>query len=88
MVPAGTGHTTAKKVGMDVDDPANNRLISNLNTISKIIERLALVRLRQQITQSENFNQLQSAYRQHHSTETTLLNILNDAYGIWTREGP
>ena len=70
-----------KKVGMDVDDPANYRSISNLNTISKIIERLALVRLRHQITQSENLNQLQSAYRQHHSTETALLTDIINNYG-------
>jgi len=65
---------------MDVNDPARFRPISNLNTISKILERLALTRRRPQITESSNFNELQSAYRQHHSTETTLLNILNDSY--------
>jgi len=69
-----------KKAGMDVNDPASFRPIYNLNTISKILERLALTRLRPQITESSNFNKLQSAYRQHHSTETTLLNILNDSY--------
>ena len=31
-----------KKDGLDVDDPANYRPISNLNTISKVIERLCL----------------------------------------------
>jgi len=67
-----------KKTGMDVDDPASYRPISNFNSISKVMERLALARLRQQVTQSENFNKAQSA---HHSTETALLNILNDAYG-------
>ena len=70
-----------KKAGMDVNNPASFRPISNLNTISKIIERLALTRLRPQITESTNFNILQSAYRQRHLTETALLNILNDSYG-------
>jgi hypothetical protein len=70
-----------KKAGMDVNDPASFRPISNLNTISKIIERLALTRLRPQITASINFNKLQSAYLRNHSTETALLNILNDSYG-------
>lgn len=69
-----------KKAGMDINDPASYRPISNLNTISKIVERLALARLRPQITESVNFNKLQSAYRQHHSTETALLHILNDTY--------
>ena len=38
-----------KKEGLDSSDPASYRPISNLNTISKIIERLALMRLRQHI---------------------------------------
>lgn len=63
------------------DDPGSYRPISNLNTISKVTERLALIRLRRQVTQSVNFNKVQSAYRQNHSTETALLNILNDEYG-------
>ena len=70
-----------KKTGMDVDDPASYRPISNLNTISKVMERLALARLRQQVTQPENFNKSQCAYRQNHSAATALLNIFNDAYG-------
>jgi len=44
------------------------------------MEWLALARLCRQVTQSENFNIAQSAYRQNHSTETALMNILNDAY--------
>ena len=70
-----------EKEVLDGSDPASYRQISNLNTISKTIERLGLARLRQHITQSDNFSSKQSAYRQHHSTETALLSILNDVYG-------
>ena len=69
-----------KKRGLDAENPANYRPISNLNTISKMIERLALARLHQHIVQSPNYNSLQSAYRKNHSTETALLRVLNDVY--------
>src|SRR5208282_6379521 len=69
-----------KHAGLDTNNPSNFRPISNLNTISKLIERLVLTRLRSHITRSTNFNQFQAAYRQHHSTETSPLNILNGIY--------
>ena len=56
-----------KKAGLDITDPANYRPISNLNTISKIIERLCLARLVPHIAATGNFNPLQSAYRKQHS---------------------
>src|SRR5881296_1134558 len=71
-----------KKTGLDGDDPANYRPISNLNTISKVIERLALARLLPHVAASGNFNPLQSAYRKQHSTETALVKILDDLYRI------
>ena len=67
-----------KKAGLDTSDPANYRPISNLNTISKIIERLVLARLLPHIAATGNFNPLQSAYKKQHSTETALLKILDD----------
>jgi Reverse transcriptase (RNA-dependent DNA polymerase)/Endonuclease-reverse transcriptase len=69
-----------KKPGLDPDDPANYRPISNLNTLSKILERVFLARLIPQVNASNNFNIFQSAYRKYHSTETALLKILDDVY--------
>ena len=67
-------HPSSKNLvpGFLSTDPANFRPISNLNNISKILERLFLSRLLPHINSSSNFNSFQSAYRPHHSTETAL----------------
>ena len=69
-----------KKPGTDTDVPANYRPISNLNSLSKILEKLFSSRLKNHVKLSPNLNPFQSAYRQYHSTETALLKILNDVY--------
>ena len=69
-----------KKHNLDKNCPSNYRPISNLNNISKIVERLFLCRFQPHVTTSPNFNQLQSAYRPFHSTETSLLYTLNNIY--------
>ena len=69
-----------KKKGLDRDDIANYRSISNLPTISKIVERFFQSRLIAHVEQSSSFNRFQSAYRRGHSTETALLRMLNDVY--------
>ena len=69
-----------KKPGLDSTVSANYRPISNLNNVSKILERLFLTRLQPHITISSNFNPLQSAYRKHHSTETSLVHLLDSIY--------
>jgi len=69
-----------KKPSLDASLPANYRPISNLNNISKILEKLFMARLQPHIVSSPNFNQLQSAYRALHSTETALLHTLDAIY--------
>jgi len=69
-----------KKAGLDSSSPANYRPISNLVTISKILERLVLSRLRPHLLGSPNFSQYQSAYRTGHSTETAILEVLDGVY--------
>ena len=56
------------------------RPISNLHTLSKILERLALSRLQPFILSSSNYNPSQSAYRKLHSTETSLAKSFSDIY--------
>ena len=69
-----------KKPNLNSDVPANFRPISNLNNISKIIERLFLSRIQPHVCSSGNFSPTQSAYRRHHSTETALLHTLDYVY--------
>ena len=69
-----------KKPGLPSTDPANFRPISNLNNISKILERLFLSRLLPHINSSSNFNSFQSAYRPHHFTETALTFTLDNVF--------
>jgi len=69
-----------KKPTLDTFNPSSYRLISNLDFISKILERLFLARLKPHILACSNFNHHQSAYRPRHSTETSLLSTLDNIY--------
>ena len=64
--------------GMDESDLASYRPIFNLNTISKIVERLFLATISPNVISLLSSNLLQSAYLHFHSTETALLKIMND----------
>jgi hypothetical protein len=72
------------KPSLDPKLPSNYRPISNLNTISEVfeevLERLVLVRVRDQIVSSNNFPRKQSTYRPGHSCETMMLGLANDLY--------
>ena len=69
-----------KKSGLDRSLPVNYRPISNLSTVSKMLERRVLARLRPHLTNSKNFSKRQSAYRQGQSTETALLDVLDSVH--------
>jgi len=69
-----------KKKELDPDVAGNYRPISNLHTISKMLERLFIARMRPHVESCANFNRYQSAYRHGHSTKTTLLRVLDDVY--------
>ena len=56
----------------------NYRPISNLSFLSKILEKVVANRLHEHIYNHRLSNDLQSAYKRFHSTETALLKIHND----------
>ena len=78
LLKAGQITPLIKKPGADATEPANYRPITNLNTIGKMLERLAHYQLRQHISTSPNYNTSQSAYRALHSTETAMTKVVND----------
>ena len=52
--------------------------MSNLQLTSKLTERAVAAQLQEHMQVNGLFPELQSAYRQYHSTETALLEVKND----------
>ena len=67
-----------KKPSLSPDDLNNYRPISNLNFVSKILEKVVALRVQSHLSSNALFPPFQSAYRIFHSTESTLLKIHND----------
>lgn len=67
-----------KKHSLPREDLASYRPISNLNFISKVLERIIHNRLTTHLHSFPSICPFQSAYRKFHSTETALLRIHND----------
>jgi len=68
-------------VGFENVKKAKNTDFSLSNdTISKIIERITLLRITARVESSVSYNQLQSAYRRGYSTEAAITRLLNDVY--------
>ena len=67
-----------KKSSLDKEIFKNYRPVSNLNFISKILERVVAVQLQTHLDEAGLMTAFQSAYRKHHSTEIAPLNIHNN----------
>ena len=59
-------------------DFKNYRPVSNLNFISKILERVVAVQLQTHLDEAGLMTAFQLAYRKQHSTKSALLNIQNN----------
>ena len=68
-----------KKSSLDKEILKNYRPVSNLNFISKILEKVVAVQLQTHLDEAGLMTAFQSAYRKHHSTESALLNIHNNS---------
>ena len=75
---AGPCYPHPQKSSLDKEILKNYRPVSNLNFISKILERVVAVQLQTHLDKAGLMTAFQSAYRKHHSTESALLNIHND----------
>jgi len=67
-----------KKTNLDPSDLNSYRPISNLSFVSKVLERLIDSRFTEHADLNNLFSPVQSAYRQHYSTETALVKVHND----------
>ena len=64
-----------KKPSLSKDDRKNYRPVSNLNFVSKFLEKKIAIRIRSHLESYDLLNHYQSAYRPIHYIETALLKV-------------
>ncbi len=67
-----------KKSGMDANILKNFRPVSNLPFVSKLLERVVAIRLLEHMDGHALHEPFQSAYKPHHSVESTLIRVHSD----------
>jgi len=67
-----------KKPSLDADDLNSHRPISNFTFVSKLMERVAACRCVDHAEQNKLLPVTQSAYRRHHSTESSVVKVMKD----------
>ena len=67
-----------KKSNLDTEELKNYRPVSNIHFLSKILEKLVVKRLEENMSAYNLYDTLQSAYRPQHATETAVLKIHHD----------
>ena len=71
---------------LDCNDLSNFRPVSNINFISKIIEKVASNQLKEYLYQNNLIEVYQSAYVSKRSTETALLKVQSDILNAVDRQ--
>ena len=67
-----------KKAGLDADNLASYRPISQLSLVSKLLEKHVAIQIRQHMEFNDIFDTFQSVYRSAHSCETAMVQIQDD----------
>ena len=67
-----------KKPNLNPEELKDYRPVSNIHFLTKIIEKLVVVRIEKHLINNVLHDPFQSAYRQCHSTETAVLKLHND----------
>ena len=67
-----------KKTSLDKEVLENYHPVSNLPFISKVVERVVATRIESYVMLNSLHDDIQSAYRTGHSTETALLRVHHD----------
>ena len=70
-----------KKPNLNPEELKNYRPVSNIHFLSKIIEKLVVVRIEEHLINNTLHDPFQSAYRHCHLTETAVLKLHNDIVG-------
>jgi hypothetical protein len=68
-----------KKASLDANTLANYRPVANIKFLAEVIEKVVSSQVRSHVDSFGLGEKYQSSYKKHHSTETALLRVKNDA---------